>query len=233
MVDCVSAPVRRTSAVSDEGDGKAREAAPSEESTRLSTRNWRTSRRREAPESAAQRSFVSARDSAGKLEIGDVDAGDEQYRSNAGEEDEERLAAVAGKMALQGLRVISRPAKNEPEFPRRTHVSAPDKKPAISACACCIADAGAQPRDRVEPIMKAFRRRGGVVIKLDVSVDIRFDCEIGKVKAKRQHPDDGLRVCHRWRRICQRRRVGVELSAPEMIAEHDVRAGRGPVIVCW
>ena len=46
---------------------------------------------------------MAARDSAGELEVGNVDTGDEQYRGNAGEKDEERLAAVAGQVALQGL----------------------------------------------------------------------------------------------------------------------------------
>jgi hypothetical protein len=54
-------------------------------------------RRREAPR--------APRDSAGELQVRDIGAGDEQHRSDAGEQDEERLAIVSGDVALQGFKV--------------------------------------------------------------------------------------------------------------------------------
>ncbi len=55
------------------------------------------------PECSAQRRFVAAGDGAGELEVGDVSAGNEEHGGDAGEQDEERLAAVSADVALQRL----------------------------------------------------------------------------------------------------------------------------------
>ena len=56
-------------------------------------------------ERATKRGFVTAGDGASELQVGDIGAGDKQDRGDAGEKDEERLAIVAGDVALQGLNV--------------------------------------------------------------------------------------------------------------------------------
>src|SRR3984885_11446728 len=93
------------------------------------------------------------------------------------------------------------------------------------------ADTRTHPHDGADADDGFVDGDGCVAIKVGGSVDIWFQCEIGKVKAKWQHPDDGQRFAIDSDGFAYDCGVGVEVSAPEMIADHSDGRSRGPVFV--
>ena len=70
---------------------------PAEESIRLSTSNWRTTRQRPAPRAARMEISRVRAEGPGQQQIGDVGAGDQEDESDSAEEGEEDQAQAVGR----------------------------------------------------------------------------------------------------------------------------------------
>ena len=126
------------------------------------------------PQHAAQGRFVAAGDGASELEVGDVGAGDEQNGGDAGEEDEERLTAVAGDVALQRLNDHLAPGEVVVVFARSLSV-AHGEECLQFGLSLRDAYAGAELGNRANTIGDPVDSERRVAVEIRRKVDVRLE----------------------------------------------------------